>query len=347
MISLSNLVRKNIWNLIPYSSARDEFSGEADVYLDANENPFPNEGLNRYPDPMSRDVKNKLSLLKQVPSDQIFLGNGSDEVVDILIRIFCEPGLDHIITLPPTYGMYQVSADVNNILIKKVLLTDDFQPVVHEIRAATNEHSKILFICTPNNPTGNQINVSIVEELLNTFPGIVVIDEAYSDFSSEPSWSARLDAYPQLVVMQTFSKAWGLAGIRLGMAFAGKEIIDLMNKVKPPYNVNLLTQAAALSALDHPERMESDKAAILKQRVQLESDLKTIPFVLKVYPSDANFLLVKVADADRVYQFLVSRGVVVRNRNTVPRCEGCLRMTVGTPEENERLMTAMYSFFNS
>jgi histidinol-phosphate aminotransferase len=310
--------------------------------LDANENPY-DTGLNRYPDPLARKVKKALSKIKGIAPEHIFLGNGSDEVIDVLIRIFCEPRVDNIIILPPTYGMYQVSADTSDVAIKRVNLTSDFQMDVAGILKAADEHTKILFICSPNNPTGNAIDADKIGEILKKFKGIVVIDEAYADFSSQKSALGILNPYPNLVVMQTFSKAWGLAAIRLGIAYASEEIIELMNKVKPPYNVNQLTQQAALKALKKEKKTRQMVAEILVEREKLAAQLRGVKFVKLIYPTDANFLLVKVTDADKIYQSLLTYGIVVRNRNNVVLCEGGLRITVGTPEENAVLIKTMKS----
>ena len=340
-MNISKLVRPNISKMKAYSSARDEFKGAASVFLDANENPYDNDGLNRYPDPLAMAVKNEIAKLKDVKAENIFLGNGSDEVIDVLIRIFCEPRVDNIVTLPPTYGMYQVSADTADVAVCMVNLTPDFQPNIEEIVTGADEHSKILFICSPNNPTANNIEPSKLLNLLNSFKGIVVVDEAYIDFSTQQSCIDWLETFPNLVVMQTFSKAWGMAGMRLGMAFASKEIINLMNKVKAPYNVNELTQRAALDLLKN-KAAKKDAAVkeILAEREKMASILRGYAFVEKVYPSDANFLLVKIPQPNAMYQWLLTHGIVVRNRNNVVLCEDCLRLTVGTPEENAILMKA-------
>lgn len=335
-----HLARKNIQNLKPYSSARHEFKGEAKVYLDANESPF-NNGMNRYPDPMQWKVKEPIARMKQVPVENIFLGNGSDEPIDLLMRIFCEPGMDNIITLPPTYGMYQVSADINNVEVKKVNLTSDYQLDIPAILAAANEHSKILFICSPNNPTGNRVDRTDIETLIKEFKGLVVIDEAYIDFSSEESCIPFINDYPNVVVLQTFSKAWGMANIRLGQAFSNETIIGLLNKVKPPYNISQLTQDAALEALKHKEKVKDSVAIILRERSRLEDYLPRFDFVEEVHPSDANFLLVKVDQPKPLYDFLVGKGIIVRDRSTVILCEGCLRFTIGQPKENEQLIDAL------
>ena len=335
-----HLARKNIQNLKPYSSARHEFKGRAKVYLDANENPF-NNGMNRYPDPMQWKVKTPLANIKGVQPENIFLGNGSDEPIDLLMRIFCEPGIDNIITLPPTYGMYQVSADINNVAVKKVNLTSDYQLDVEAILAAVDDHSKILFICSPNNPTGNSIDRADIETLIQQFKGIVVVDEAYIDFSSEESCIDFIETYENVVILQTFSKAWGMANIRLGKAFSNTQIIDLLNKVKPPYNISELTQKAALLAFKHRDKVREAVATILRERSRLEDNLTRYDFVEEVYPSDANFLLVKVTEPNELYDFLAAKGIVVRNRSTVTLCEGCLRLTIGQPKENDELLAAL------
>ena len=339
-MNINQLVRKNILNMKPYSSARDEFKGVASVFLDANENPY-DTGLNRYPDPLAWAVKKELSAIKKVAPENIFLGNGSDEVIDVLMRIFCEPNVDNIITLPPTYGMYQVSADTCGVEVIKINLDENFQPKIEEILRGANERSKILFICSPNNPSGNAIESGLILNLINNFKGIVVVDEAYSDFSKQPSCSEWIGTFSNLVVMQTFSKAWGLAGIRLGMAFASREIIDLMNKVKPPYNVNQLTQQAALDALKNVEKKNEQVAEILEQRAKMAEILRGLDVVEKVYPSDANFLLVKVRQANALYNYLLKKEIVVRNRHTVVLCEDCLRITIGVPDENAKLVKAL------
>lgn len=339
-MDILKLVRPNIRDLKPYSSARSEYKGVADVFLDANENPFET-GLNRYPDPLQWKLKAEIEKLKGVDTKHIFLGNGSDEVIDLLIRIFCEPGRDHIVTLPPTYGMYQVSADIANVAVRKIPLLKNFQPDVEAVLAEADEHSKLLFLCSPNNPTGNAFSQDRIKTLTEGFPGIVVIDEAYIDFSAQPSGLAMLEEHPNLVVMQTFSKAWGLAGIRLGMAFAHETIIELLNKVKPPYNINQLTQQAALEALQNRAQQEAWVTTILSQRALLQQHLMALDYVERIYPSDANFLLAKVPDPNGLYQYLIDRKIIVRNRSQVLLCEGCLRITVGRPDENERLFEAL------
>jgi histidinol-phosphate aminotransferase len=341
--TIQQYVRKNILQLAPYASARHEFEGEADIFLDANENPF-DTGLNRYPDPLQHELKQRLSAVKNVPVEHIFLGNGSDEAIDLLIRIFCEPRIDHIITLPPTYGMYQVSAGIADVEVKTISLTPDFQPNVEAILKASNKHSKILFLCSPNNPSGNDIEPVLIHQLLQQFQGIVVIDEAYNDFSRHPSFSQQLAQYPNLVVLQTFSKAWGIAAVRLGMAYASKEIIALFNKVKAPYNLNILTQRMALEVLEKYEQVEQWVKEILEEKTRLETQLTVLPFVQQVFASSANFLLVKVDDPDHLYRYLVEQKIIVRNRSKVPLCEGCLRITVGTPLENNRLIATLEKY---
>lgn len=342
-MNLEKLVRKNIQKLTPYSSARSEFKGSADVFLDANENPYETE-LNRYPDPLQWKLKEKISQLKNVSVGRIFLGNGSDEAIDLLIRIFCEPRIDHIITLPPTYGMYKVSAGIADVTNIEIPLTNSFQPDVEAILAKANEHSKLLFLCSPNNPTGNVFELDRIKKLVSNFPGIVVIDEAYIDFSREASAIELLHEHPNLVIMQTFSKAWGLAGIRLGMAFASEVIIELFNRVKPPYNINQLTQKAALKALENSDIQATWVKNILAQRAVLEQNLSKLHFVEKIHPSDANFLLVKVNAPHALYDYLIQEKIIVRNRSTVLMCEGCLRITVGTEVENKRLLKTLMNF---
>ncbi len=340
---IKKLVRENILAMTAYASARSEFTGVAEVFLDANENPF-DTGLNRYPDPLQKELKEKIAFEKQVNSEQIFLGNGSDEAIDLLIRIFCEPGKDEIITLPPTYGMYKVSAALSDINIVTIPLTTDFKINTKEVLKRVDDRSKILFICSPNNPTGNDIPLEQITALLDNFTGILVVDEAYIDFSEQDSCTKLLTKYPRLVVLQTFSKAWGLAGIRLGMAFASPEIIQLLNKVKPPYNINQLTQSAALKALDNVKEKEANVQSVLQQRTFLEQAFATLNFTKKVYPSDANFLLVQMDEPRVVYNYLLKNNIIVRDRSTVTKCAGCLRFTVGTPAENERLITVLKNF---
>ncbi|MCM4166242.1 Histidinol-phosphate aminotransferase [Arenibacter antarcticus] len=339
---INNLVRKNIRGLSPYSSARDEYvsDGSKMVFLDANENPFEN-GVNRYPDPHQRKLKEVLAANKGVLASQILLGNGSDEVLDLLFRAFCEPKEDNIITLPPTYGMYKVLAGINNIGNKEVLLTQEFEPNVAEILKEANGNSKLLFLCSPNNPTANSFNSSLVKDLLENFKGLVVVDEAYIDFSKESSWITQLDQYPNLVVIQTLSKAYGLAGIRLGTCYASREIISVLNKIKAPYNVNELTQKRALERILDVNSVNLEVIDILTEREGLFRILQQIDFVEKVFASDANFILVKVDDATKRYNQLLEKGIVVRNRTTQPLCENTLRFTVGTKEENLKLINAL------
>ena len=344
MFDLNTLLRPNIKNLIPYSSARDEFKGEAKIFLDANENSFGSplkKWYNRYPDPLQSKVKEKISAIKQVPVENIFLGNGSDECIDILIRAFCEPGKDNIITCPPTYGMYEVSANINDVPVKKVTLTPAFQLDLAAIESAIDDNTKLIFLCSPNNPTGNSLIREDVEMILNNFFGIVVIDEAYINFSKHRSFLRELREYPNLVVMQTLSKAWGLAALRIGMSFASTDIIHVMNKIKPPYNINQASQELALAALEEVGQVNEMIRAIVEERERLHDNLMEIPFVVQVFPSDANFLLVEIINAREVYEFLLDKQIVVRDRSKVELCEGCLRITVGTPDENDKLIEAL------
>ncbi|WP_179345039.1 histidinol-phosphate transaminase [Winogradskyella ursingii] len=336
---INNLLRENIKNIKPYSSARDEYQevNTDMVFIDANENPFETD-VNRYPDPQQTKVKNVLSELKGVPTNQILLGNGSDEVLDLIFRAFCDPNKDNVITLPPTYGMYNVLANLNAIGIQEVLLNKDFEPNVEAILNAQNKNSKLLFICSPNNPTANSFEASKIENLIKNFEGIVVVDEAYIDFSNEESWLNRLNDFPNLIITQTLSKAYGLAGIRLGICYASTEIISVLNKIKPPYNINQLTQNTALERLNSTQKVNNEIEEILSERNKLMDELKTISVVENVYPSDANFILAKVDNANKRYKELVQKGVVVRNRTTQPLCENCLRFTVGTKDENQRLV---------
>lgn len=333
-------VRPNIRAMQPYSSARDEFHGTASVFLDANENPY-NAPYNRYPDPMQWRLKEKVAEIKGVPKECILLGNGSDEPIDLILRAFCEPGKECMLTVDPTYGMYQVAAEVNNVTCRKVKLTSDFQIDMPAFLSQIDDTVKAIYLCSPNNPTGNSLNRKDIYQILDTFKGIVVVDEAYIDFSSLPSYTKDLSKYPNLVVFQTLSKAWGAAGIRLGMAFASPEIISVLNKIKYPYNVNQLTQEKALEILNNQETMKSQLTLILSERTRLQQELTAIPCVRKIYPTDANFILVDVGDADTVYQKLVDQGIIVRNRNKVVLCAGCLRITVGTEEENTALLNAL------
>ena len=349
MFDLQKLVRENIKNLSPYSSARDEFSGVAKVFLDANENSFGSpltKWYNRYPDPHQTAIKEALSVIKSVPSGQIFIGNGSDECIDLLFRSFCEPGKDNIIICPPTYGMYEVSANINNVQIKKAPLLPDFQLHLIHLENLMDANTKIIWICSPNNPTGNSIERASIEMVLNNFNGLVVIDEAYINFSKQKSFIQELQDYPNLVVLQTLSKAWGLAGLRLGMAFASKEIIGILDKVKPPYNINTATQELVLKALQEVGQVNDMIKIIVDMREALANVFRKMPTVEKVYPSDANFLLVKIADARAVYDFLLTRQIVVRDRSSVELCENCLRITIGIEKENTLLIDAMQAWYN-
>lgn len=339
-MNLQQLVRKNVWNMKAYSSARDEFKGEASVFLDANENPL-NDKYNRYPDPLQWALKEKISKVKDIQPEKIFLGNGSDEPIDLVIRIFCEPRIDNIVAIDPTYGMYQVCADVNDVEYRKVLLNSNFDLDAGTLLEKTNENTKLIFLCSPNNPTGNLLNRKEIEKVLNSFSGIVIVDEAYIDFASEKTWLNDLEKYPNLIVLQTFSKAWGLAAVRLGMAFASPEIIKLFNKVKYPYNVNILTQNFVKGELDKLELRKEWIQILLKGRDFLNEELIKLPFVEKIYPTDSNFILVRVTDANGLYKHLADKGVIVRNRNSVSLCAGCLRITVGTDEENKILMETL------
>ncbi len=342
MLNIQDLVRKTVKDLKPYSSARDEYvsDGSEMIFLDANENPFEN-GLNRYPDPQQRSLKTLLSEEKQVTEKNILLGNGSDEVLDLIFRAFCEPNQDNIITLPPTYGMYKVLCGINAIENKEVLLTTDFEPDVNQILKTITKKSKIIFICSPNNPTGNAFSKDKIEQLLNSFHGILVIDEAYVDFSSGESWVKSLNKYPNLIVTQTMSKAYGMAGIRLGICYASEGIIEILNKIKPPYNVNQLTQYQSLKRILDETLVQEEVKKILIERDILIKALKQLSFVEHIYDSDANFVLVKVDDADKRYQELLESKVVVRNRSTQPLCENTLRFTVGTPNENRKLIAIL------
>lgn len=337
MFELNKLVRKNVLNLKPYSSARDDFQGQASVYLDANENPYPT-GYNRYPDPHQLAVKQKLAAIKQVEVANIFLGNGSDEVIDLLFRAFCEPGKANVVIPQPTYGMYAVSADINNVMIKSVRLTNDFDLDVEATLQACDDQTKLIFLCSPNNPAGKSITPAKAEALIQNFEGLVVVDEAYIDFTNHPGFVPLLKQYPNLVVLQTLSKAWGLAGIRLGLGFASAEIIQVLNKIKPPYNISILSQQVALEALGNEKQKNAWVREIIAAREKLTNQLKALPQVLEVFPSDANFLLTRVTNAKELYQKLVEKGVIVRDRSNVALCENCLRITVGTPEENEILI---------
>lgn len=341
VLDLKKLIRPHLLKLKPYSSARDEFKGQAEVYIDANENPYGSVGdgnYNRYPDPLQLKLKEEIAKIKGAEVPQIFLGNGSDEPIDLLVRIFCNPGTDNVILMPPTYGMYQVSADINGVEAINVPLTADFQINRKEVLAAITPKTKLIFVCTPNNPTGNSLDRDTILDIVKKAPGLVVIDEAYIDFAEQPSFISELSQYSNLVILQTFSKAWGLAGLRLGMAFASEEIIAIMNKVKYPYNVNLATQQFALKALQKTSQKDKMVNKILREREWLIEHLEEAQYVTKVYPTDANFILVKTTKGKAIYDKLVEHGIIVRDRSNVTLCEGCLRITVGTEGENLALM---------
>jgi histidinol-phosphate aminotransferase len=347
MFNLNELVRENIKRLTPYSSARDEFKGEASTFLDANENSFGSpltHWYNRYPDPLQLKVKERLSAIKGIASSNIFLGNGSDECIDLLIRAFCEPAVDNIVICPPTYGMYEVSANINDVPVKKVPLTPDFQLNLEALANAIDGNTKLIFLCSPNNPTGNSLHRDDVEALLNNYFGLVVIDEAYINFSKFKSFTRELPEYPNLVVMQTLSKAWGLAALRIGMAFASEQIIGILNKIKPPYNINQASQELALEALNNVQEVNDMIREIVNERILLEKNLRELAVVRKIHPSDANFLLVEVTQPVSIYRYLLTKGIVVRDRSRVELCEGCLRITVGTPHENKLLLAALGDF---
>ena len=342
---INSLVRENVKAMKPYSSARDEFEDfdtAEMIFLDANENPFEN-GVNRYPDPQQASVKSVLAQQNGVEKNQILLGNGSDEVLDLLFRAFCEPKIDNVITLPPTYGMYGVLANLNAIENREVLLSTDFQPQLDAIMKAVDTNSKMIFLCSPNNPTGNSFSEKSVHYLLDNFKGLVVIDEAYIDFSDKASWIQKINAYPNLIITQTLSKAYGLAGIRLGICYASADIISVLNKIKPPYNVNELTQKRALERLANPNQIKEEIISIIAQREQLLKVLNEVNFVSKIYPTEANFILIKVDNANQRYDELIAKGIVIRNRTTQPLCENTLRLTIGTEEENQKLIAALKS----
>ncbi|MGB2129306.1 MAG: histidinol-phosphate transaminase [Flavicella sp.] len=344
---LKNIIRENIANLKAYSSARDEFEEATSnmVFLDANENPFSN-GVNRYPDPQQQTVKDLLSSIKRIPTDQILLGNGSDEVLDLIFRAFCEPKKDNVLLLPPTYGMYSVLANLNNVEIKEVLLSETFDIRTEETLRAVNKHTKILFLCSPNNPTGNAFSAQKIEHIIASFEGLVVVDEAYIDFSTQASWLEQLNKYPNLIITQTLSKAYGMAGIRLGVCYASKDIIEVLNRIKPPYNVNELTQQKAIERLSDIVAVQKEIAEILSERDRMMTALEEVVFVSKIYPTDANFILVKVDNAVKRYNELIERGIVIRNRTTQALCENTLRLTVGTQEENNSLLKALKGIEN-
>ncbi len=344
---IEKLVRENIQKLKPYSSARSEYRGNADVFLDANENAYGSplaENFNRYPDPLQWQLKQQISKIKGVPPQNIFIGNGSDEVIDLAFRIFCEPKKDNVIICPPTYGMYKVCANINDVEAREVLLTPDFQLDVEGILSVVDEHTKMIFMCSPNNPTGNDLNRMDIELLLNNFQGVVLIDEAYINFSMQKTFISELTEYENLVVMQTLSKAWGLAGLRLGLAFASEIILDFFNKVKPPYNINQSSQQLAIKALENIQQVNETIKNIVEQRNWVHDELKLIKFIQIIYSSDANFILVKLDDADKLYQYLLMNRIIIRNRSKEPLCENCIRITIGTSEENQKLINALKNY---
>ena len=344
MKTLQELTRKNIWDLAPYSSARNEYAGrEARVFLDANENPY-NQPFNRYPDPLQLELKAALSKVKGVPAENIFLGNGSDEAIDLPYRCFCNPGVDNVVAIEPTYGMYKVCADINDTEYRTVLLDEQYQTTAEKLLAATDEHTKIIWLCTPNNPTGNCLNRDEVIKVIEGFEGLVIVDEAYSDFSTQKPLRTELAKYPNLIVLNTMSKAWGCAAIRLGMAFASEEIITIFNKVKYPYNVNQLTQQQALEALKDPFEVDNWVKILLQERTRMMDAFEMLPICHKVYPTDANFFSAKMTDATKIYNYLVDKGIIVRNRNRVQLCQNCLRITIGTKTENSELIAALRQY---
>ncbi len=351
MFDLNKILRENIRKLIPYSSARDEYKDSQGILLDANENSMGSpidditENVNRYPDPQQTELKKKISTIKGVPVESIFIGNGSDEAIDILFRAFCDPGKDKVIVCPPTYGMYEVSAAINDVSVIKInLTTETFQLETEKIISAFDPNVKLIFLCCPNNPTGNGVKAADIKLLLEKFSGIVVVDEAYINFASYKSLLAELPNYPNLVILQTLSKAWGMAGLRIGMAFASSQIINVFNKIKPPYNINAISQQLAGEALENIELVNSFIKEIVSEREKLSASLKNFPFIKKVYPSEANFLLVKMDNPKRLYDFLISKQIIVRDRSKAPLCEGCLRITVGTKEENLRLIQTLNNY---
>ena len=344
MISLEQLVRPNIWKLAPYSSARDEYSGkEAHVFLDANENPY-NGPYNRYPDPLQCELKGMLKKVKGIPEENIFLGNGSDEAIDLAYRVFCNPGRDNVVAIAPTYGMYQVCADINDIEYRTVLLDENFDFKTADLLAACDEHTKIIWLCSPNNPTGNSLNRNEILKVVEGFEGIVIVDEAYIDFAQQLSMRQELPTHPNLIILQTMSKAWGSAAIRLGMAFASKEIIAIYNKVKYPYNVNQLTQEQALEMLKDPFEVDKWVKILMSERSRLMQAFLELPICEKIYKTDANFFLAKMTDANAIYNYLVDKGVIVRNRNKVQLCQNCLRITIGNRTENNELLSALRQY---
>jgi len=344
MINLQDLVRENIWSLAPYSSARNEYSGKvATVFLDANENPY-NKPYNRYPDPLQTQLKEKIAKVKNVEPSQIFLGNGSDEAIDLTYRIFCRPGIDNVVAIEPTYGMYKVCADINDIEYRPVVLDEKFQMSAEKLLQACDSNTKVIWICSPNNPTGNDIDRKEMMKVVEQFNGIVVIDEAYGDFSKQIPMRREISTHNNIIVLNTFSKAWGMAAVRLGMAFAQKEIIDLFNKVKYPYNINLLTQEKAIQALDNPYDVDRWISILNTEKTRLMEAVKLLPITQQVYPSDANFFLVKLDNAQAIYDYLIDKGIVVRNRSKITLCGNCLRITIGTKNENMELLAALRQY---
>ncbi len=344
MKPLEQLVRKNIWSLAPYSSARNEYAGrEARVFLDANENPY-NAPYNRYPDPLQLELKDAISKVKGVPAGNIFLGNGSDEPIDLVYRSFCVPGVDNVVAIEPTYGMYKVCADINDVEYRPVLLDDNYQITADRLLAATDAHTKLIWLCSPNNPTGNNLQREEIVKVIENFEGLVIVDEAYSDFSSQKPLRSELAKYPNLIVLNTMSKAWGCAAIRLGMAFASEEIIAIFNKVKYPYNVNQLTQEQALLALQDPFEVDKWVKLLLEERSRMIDAFKLLPICVKVFPTDANFFLAQMTDAVKIYNYLVDKGIIVRNRHRVQLCQNCLRVTIGTKTENGELIAALRQY---
>lgn len=342
--TLKDLVRPNIWELAPYSSARNEYSGHvAHVFLDANENPY-NKPYNRYPDPLQTELKAEISRIKRVPAEQIFLGNGSDEAIDLVYRVFCEPKQDNVVAIEPTYGMYKVCADINDVEYRPVLLDNNYQMSAKKLLDSCDKHTKIIWICSPNNPTGNDLQEEEIEKVLNDFDGIVVIDEAYADFSERKAFRTRLAEFNNMLVLNTFSKAWGCAAIRLGMAFANQQIIELFNKVKYPYNVNMLTQQQALEIIKQASDVEEWVRLLLLERSKMMKSFLELPICKEVYPSDANFFLAKMTDAQAIYDYLVEKGIIVRNRTRVTLCQDCLRITIGTKGENIELLSALRQY---
>ena len=336
--NLENLIRPNVKTLSPYSSARDEFSGTSSVFLDANENPFDN-GINRYPDPQQWDLKKRLAELKGLAKENLILGNGSNEIIDLVMRAFCEPAKDKVIICNPTYGMYRVASQINDLKICDIKLDTNFQPDVKAI--LKNNDAKLLFLCSPNNPTGNLIDREIIDEFLSKFKGIIVLDEAYIDFAADASLVKELDQYPNLIILQTLSKAWAMAGIRLGIGMASSEIIEVLNKIKPPYNINTLSQEKALERLSDEKKSQREIRLLLEERDELTRELRKLSFVEKVFPSQANFILIRVVDANKLYNFLIEKGIVIRNRNTVEQLENCLRISIGSSAENQSLFKAL------